>query len=70
MEVECERTGKVCVALFFFFMFSIENFRVYLGVRSCEVCFVTIIFLGSIVLPSLFSLFCVTCERNRLLHRG
>ena len=49
-----------------------NNFRVYLGVRTCEVflCFVTIIFLGSIVLTSLFSLFYVTCERDRFLHRG
>ena len=48
------------------------NNRVYLGVRTCEVflCLVTIIFLGSIVLTSLFSLFYVTCERNRFLHRG
>ena len=46
------------------------NFWVYLGVRTCEVflCFITIIFLGSIVLTSLFSLFYVTCERNRFLH--
>ena len=29
-----------------------------------------IIFLGSIVLTSLFSLFYVTCECNRFLHRG
>ena len=46
--------------------------RVYLGVRTCEVflCFVTIMFVLSIVLTSLFSLFYVTREGNRFLHRG
>ena len=41
-------------------------------VAWCEVflCMVTIIILGSIVLTSLFSLFYVTCERNRFLHWG
>ena len=45
---------------------------VYLGVRTCEVflCFVTIVFVLSIVLSSLFSLFYVTREGNRFLHRG
>ena len=45
---------------------------VYLGVRTCEVflCFVTIMFVLSIVLTSLFSLFYVTREGNRFLHRG
>ena len=49
-----------------------QDFRVYLGVRTCEVflCVITIIFLDSIVLTSLFSLFYVTCEGNRFLHRG
>ena len=43
--------------------------RVYLGVRTCEVflCFVTIMFVLSIVLTSLFSLFYVTREGNRFL---
>ena len=46
--------------------------RVYLGVRTCEVflCFVTVMFVLSIVLTSLFSLFYVTREGNRFLHRG
>ena len=45
---------------------------VYLGVRTCEVfpCFVTIMFVLSIVLTSLFSLFYVTREGDRFLHRG
>ena len=46
--------------------------RVYLGVRTCELflCFAPFVFLGSIVLTSLFSLFYVTREFNRFLHRG
>ena len=49
-----------------------HNIWVYLGVRTCEVflCFVTIMFVLSIVLTSLFSLFYVTREGNRFLHRG
>ena len=45
---------------------------VYLGVRTCEVflCFVTIMFVLSIVLTSLFSLFYVTREGNGFFHRG
>ena len=45
---------------------------VYLGVRTCELflCFVPFVFLGFIVLTSLFSLFYVTGEFNRFLHRG
>ena len=47
-------------------------FMIYLGVRTCEVflCFVTIMFVLSIVLTSLFSLFYVTREGDRFLHRG
>ena len=47
-------------------------FRVYLGVRTYEVflCFLAIMFVRSIVLASLFSLFYVTRQRNRFLHRG
>ena len=47
-------------------------FWVYLGVRTREVflCFVTIMFVLSFVLTSLFSLFYVTRECNRFLHRG
>ena len=66
-----------CIATLFiglpnFFAVDFSEIWVYLGVRTCEVflCLVTIIFLGSIVLISLFSLFYVTCERNRFLHRG
>ena len=46
--------------------------RVYLGVRTCELflCFVPFVFLGFIVLTSLFSLFYFTGEFNRFLHRG
>ena len=45
---------------------------VYLGVKTCEVflCFVTIIFVLSFVLTSLFSLFYVTRESDRFLHQG
>ena len=62
-EVCCsEKTEKI----------RLLSLRVYLGVRTCEVviCFVTIMFVLSIVLTSLFSLFYVTRERNRFLHRG
>ena len=40
--------------------------------KTCEVflCFVTIMFVLSIVLTSLFSLFYVTREGDRFLHRG
>ena len=46
-----------------------SNFGVYLGVRTCELflCFVPFVFLGFIVLTSLFY---VTGEFNRFLHRG
>ena len=47
--------------------------RVYLDVRTCELflCFVTFVFLGSIVFTShLFSLFYITRECNRFLLRG
>ena len=46
--------------------------RVYLGVKTCEVflCFFTIMFVLSFVLTSLFSLFYVTREGDRFLHRG
>ena len=49
-----------------------QPFRVYLGVKTCEVflCFVTIMFVLSVVLTSLFSLFYVTHEGDRFLHRG
>ena len=49
------------------------DFRVYLGVKTCEVflCFVAIVRVRSIMLSSLFSLFFyVTCECHRFLHRG
>ena len=48
------------------------NYRVYLGVRTCELflCFVPFVFLYFIVLTSLFSLCYVTGEFNRFLHRG
>ena len=49
-----------------------DNFWVYLGVKTCEVflCFVTIMFVLSFVLTSLFSLFYVTRVGDRILHRG
>ena len=45
---------------------------VYLGVRTCELflCFVAIVRVRVIVLTSLFSLFYVTREFHRFLHRG
>ena len=45
---------------------------VYLGVRTCELflCFAPFVFLGSIVFILLFSLFYITREFNRFLHRG
>ena len=48
------------------------NNRVYLGVKTCEVflCFVAIVRVRAIVLTSLFSLFYVTGECHRFLHRG
>ena len=48
------------------------GFRVYLGVKTCEVflCFVAIVRVRAIVLTSLFSLFYVTGEGHRFLHRG
>ena len=48
------------------------NFRVSLGVRTCELflCFVAIVRVRAIVLTSLFSLFYVTGEFHRFLHRG
>ena len=45
---------------------------VYLGVKTCEVflCFVAIVRVRYIMMTSLFSLFYVTGERHRFLHRG
>ena len=45
---------------------------VYLGVRTCELflCFVVIVRVRVIMLTSLFSLFYVTREFHRFLHRG
>ena len=45
---------------------------VLLGVRTCELflCFVAIVRVRVIVLTSLFSLFYVTREFHRFLHRG
>ena len=45
---------------------------IYLGVKTCEVflCFVTIMFVLSFILTSLFSLFYVAREGDRFLHRG
>ena len=47
-------------------------FGVSLGVKTCEVflCFVTIMFVLSFVLTSLFSLFYVTRVGDWFLHRG
>ena len=47
-------------------------FRVYLGVRTCELflCFVAIVRVRAIMLTSLFSLFYVTGEFHKFLHRG
>ena len=48
------------------------NFGVYLGVRTCELflCFVATVRVRAIMLTSLFSLFYVTGEFHRFLHRG
>ena len=50
---------------------SFSEKRVYLGVRTCELflSFITIVRVRAIVLTSLFSLFYVTCEFHRFLHR-
>ena len=50
----------------------LKNFRIYLGVRTCELflCFVAIVRVKVIMLTSLFSLFYVTREFHRFLHRG
>ena len=49
-----------------------QNLRVYLGVRTCELflCFVAIVRVRVIMLTSLFSLFYVTREFHRFLHRA
>ena len=49
-----------------------EKIRVSLGVRTCELflCFVAIVRVRAIVLTSLFSLFYVTGEFHRFIHRG
>ena len=46
--------------------------RVYLGVRTSQLflCFVIIVRVRAIMLTSLFSLFDVTGEFHRFLHRG
>ena len=46
--------------------------RVYLSVGTCELflCFAPFVFLVSMVLTSLFSLFYVNCEFYRFLHSG
>ena len=51
---------------------STQELRVYLGVRTCEVflCFVAIVRVRVFMLNSLFSLFYVTGEFHRFLHRG
>ena len=54
------------------FMLLPSFLRVYLSVRTCELflCFVAIVSVRSIMLTSLFSLFYVTGEFHRFLHRG
>ena len=64
---------QLSITFFVFYTFNAMRFvdRVYLGVKTCEVflCFVTVMFVLSIVLTSLFSLFHVTREGDRFLHR-
>ena len=50
----------------------IRLIRPYLGVRTCErfLCFSPFVFLGSIMLTSLFSSFYFNCEFYRFLHSG
>ena len=52
--------------------FEQKKFRLILGVKTCEVflCFVAIVRVRAIMLSSLFSLFYVTGECHRFLHRG
>ena len=49
----------------------IDDFRVYLGVKTCEVflCFLAIIFLGSIVLASQW-LLCIHCFTSLVSFKG
>ena len=49
-----------------------QELGVSLGVRTCELflCFVVIVRVRAIMLTSLFSLFYVTGEFHRFLHRG
>ena len=65
---------KQAITKFILFMNvdMVDTNWVYLGVRTCELflCFAPFVFLGFIVLTSLFSLFYVTGEFNRFLHRG
>ena len=53
-------------------VFVYRKLRVSLGVRTCELflCFVAIVRVRAIVLTSLFSVFYVTGEFHRFLHRG
>ena len=55
-----------------YFNYENANSWIYLGVKTCEVflCFVAIVRVRAIVLTSLFSLFYVTGECHRFLHRG
>ena len=51
---------------------TVNLIGVYLGVKTCEffLCFVAIVKVRAIILTCLFSLFYVTGECYRFLHRG
>ena len=63
---------SVGVVLFALFVCYCLKLGVYLSVRTCELflCFARYVFLGSIMLTSLFSSFHVILKFNRFLHRG
>ena len=63
---------SVGVVLFALFVCYCLKLGVYLSVRTCQrfLCFAPYLFLGSIVLTSLFSSFHVILKFNRFLHQG
>ena len=70
-EIASQMSGLPREALCMFHC-SNTNSGVYLCVKTCEVflCFVTIMFVLSFALTSLFSFFYVTRKGDRFLHRG
>ena len=72
LEHKAHNVRTVVFSNYMFIFIYLFSLWVYLGFRTCELflCFVPFVFLGFIVLTSLFSLFYVTGEFNRFLHRG